>query len=42
MIAAGSGAGGLTVPFAVLCVVDLLGVYPVVVLPGPIIKCGKR
>lgn len=41
MIAAGTGPG-LTVPFAVLCIVDLLGVFPVVVLPGPIIKCGKR
>ncbi|VVC26998.1 Amino acid transporter, transmembrane domain [Cinara cedri] len=31
---------GLTVPFAILCIVDLFGVYPIVVLPGPIIKCG--
>ncbi|XP_050064150.1 uncharacterized protein LOC114122862 isoform X2 [Aphis gossypii] len=31
---------GLTVPFAILCIVDLFGIFPIVVLPGPVIKCG--
>ncbi|XP_050523505.1 uncharacterized protein LOC126895557 [Daktulosphaira vitifoliae] len=31
---------GLTVPFAILCIVDLFGVFPIVMLPGPIMKCG--
>lgn len=39
MIAA--DAAGLTVPFAILCIVDLFGIFPIIVLPGPIIKCGK-
>lgn len=34
-------SSGLTVPFAILCIVDLFGIFPIVVLPGPIIKCGK-
>ncbi|CAI6367266.1 unnamed protein product [Macrosiphum euphorbiae] len=33
-------SSGLTVPFAILCIVDLFGIFPIVVLPGPIIKCG--
>ncbi|XP_050441763.1 uncharacterized protein LOC126846425 [Adelges cooleyi] len=33
-------SAGLTVPFAIMCIVDLFGVFPIVVLPGPIIKCG--
>lgn len=33
-------SGGLTVPFAILCIIDLFGIFPIVVLPGPIIKCG--
>lgn len=34
-------SSGLTVPFAILCIVDLFGIFPIVVLPGPVIKCGK-
>lgn len=34
-------SAGLTVPFAILCIVDLFGIFPIIVLPGPIIKCGK-
>ncbi|XP_026812735.1 amino acid transporter AVT1D [Rhopalosiphum maidis] len=33
-------SSGLTVPFAILCIVDLFGIFPIVVLPGPVIKCG--
>lgn len=40
MIAVNSS--GLTVPFAILCIVDLFGIFPIVVLPGTIIKCGKK
>jgi len=34
-------SSGLTVPFAILCIVDLFGIFPIVVLPGPIIRCGE-
>lgn len=32
---------GLNVFFASLCVIDLFGVFPIVVLPPAIISCGK-
>lgn len=34
-------SNSLSVPFAILCIVDLFGIFPIVVLPGPIIKCGE-
>ncbi|KAL0811835.1 hypothetical protein ABMA28_009263 [Loxostege sticticalis] len=36
----GQTTGGLSVLFAVLCIVDLFGVFPVVTLPKSIISCG--
>ncbi|XP_041975661.1 probable sodium-coupled neutral amino acid transporter 6 isoform X2 [Aricia agestis] len=36
----GETAGGLSVFFTVLCIVDLFGVFPVVALPKTIISCG--
>lgn len=38
---AGETAGGLSVLFTVLCIVDLFGVFPVVALPKSIIACGE-
>lgn len=35
-------SSGLTVPFAIFCIVDLFGIFPIIVLPGSIVKCGKK
>jgi hypothetical protein len=32
----------LSLFFAILCVIDLFGVFPIVALPKSIISCGKR
>ncbi|CAK1543496.1 unnamed protein product [Leptosia nina] len=37
---AGETTGGLSVLFAMLCIIDLFGVFPVVALPKSIISCG--
>lgn len=33
---------GLSIFFAVICVVDIFGVFPIVTLPKAIIQCGKK
>lgn len=33
---------GLSIFFAVICVVDVFGVFPIVTLPKVIIQCGKN
>lgn len=33
---------GLSVFFAIICIVDVFGVFPVVALPKPIIDCGEQ
>lgn len=34
-------AHGLSLFFAVICIVDVFGVFPIVALPKAIIQCGK-
>lgn len=37
----GLSKGGLSVIFAIMCIIDLFGVFPVVALPKSVISCGK-
>lgn len=32
---------GLSLVFATLCIIDLFGVFPIIVLPRAIINCGE-
>lgn len=31
---------GLSVPFTIMCIVDLFGVFPIIALPASVIACG--
>lgn len=36
-----SAKNGLSLAFAIICIVDVFGVFPVVALPKAIINCGE-
>nr|CAI5862685.1 unnamed protein product [Callosobruchus analis] len=38
----GNNRNGLTTAFAVVCILDVFGVYPVITLPKAIIDCASQ